>query len=158
GAQYPNQEAALASAGAAGTLSRYLRLLGFDVWYDNQYQDSELIKLATENNRIILTRDLPLLKNKKVTRGYWLRNIAPKLQVAEVLKRFDLLRQVKPLTRCLVCNGLIQSVAKQQIEALLPSKTKVFYQTFSQCHQCHKIYWQGAHYQQILNLIAELLP
>lgn len=139
-----------------GTLTRYLRLLGFDCHYENNYDDKQIIHLALQQQRTILTRDVGLLKNKLVTHGYWLRNTLPKRQVAEILKRFDLLNQTKPFTRCLVCNGLIQPVPKAQIVDQLPPKTKIFYQDFYQCQACQKIYWQGAHFQKILSLSRTL--
>jgi len=139
-----------------GTLARYLRLLGFDVWYDNQYDDLQIIRLALQQQRIILTRDVDLLKNKLVTHGYWLRAVNPKQQTKEVINRFDLKNQVQPLTRCMVCNGFIHPVPKAQIIDQLPPKTKIFYHDFYQCQHCQKIYWQGAHFQKMLTLINEL--
>ncbi len=140
-----------------GTLARYLRLLGFDVWYDNGYDDVEIVRIAFQQSRIILTRDLGLLKNKIVTRGYWLRNVKPKQQVSEVLDRFNLREQVKVFSRCLVCNGFIEPVPKQAILDQLLPKTKMYYEKFFQCQQCHKIYWQGAHFKKMLALVNELL-
>ncbi len=136
-----------------GTLARYLRLLGFDVWYENGYDDNRIIALAEQHQRTILTRDVALLKNKKVGQGYWLRHTDPYQQVRELIQRFYLLDKVKPLTRCLVCNGLINPVLKEQIIDLLPPKTKIFYHEFFQCQKCQKVYWRGAHFQKILDLI-----
>ena len=137
-------------------MARYLRLLGFDVWYENCYSDDEIIRLALQQQRIILTRDVGLLKHKAVTHGYWLRDLSPKNQVKEIIQRFDLKNSVKPFSRCMVCNGLIQAVPKEHIMQKIPSKTKLFYQDFYQCLQCHKIYWPGAHFQKMQALVAEL--
>lgn len=139
-----------------GTLARYLRLLGFDCWYDNHYEDGQIIRESVQSDRIILTRDVGLLKNKAVTRGYWLRNVMPKLQAREVLQRFDLLRQIKIFLRCMVCNGLIKPVQKENVIEQLPPKTRIFYQEFYQCEQCQKIYWQGAHFKKMQDLIKDL--
>lgn len=139
-----------------GRLAKYLRLLGFDTIYANDFQDIQLIQLALAEKRIILTRDIGLLKNKAVTHGYWLRATDPKKQLLEVIKRFDLASLIKPFQRCLVCNGELLLVAKQAIEQHLAAKTKLYYQEFFQCNQCQKIYWQGSHYQHMLRLLEEV--
>ena len=59
-----------------GTLARYLRLLGFDTLYRNDYDDHQIVRLAHEDARIILTRDLGLLKHGAVTHGRWVRHKA----------------------------------------------------------------------------------
>jgi uncharacterized protein len=40
-----------------GTLTRRLRLLGFDCWYRTDADDDELAAVAVEDDRILLTRD-----------------------------------------------------------------------------------------------------
>ena len=60
-----------------GTLVRYLRMIGFDILYENNYEDSEIVKIAKDEKRIILTRDVELLKIKTVTHGYWIRSKKP---------------------------------------------------------------------------------
>ncbi len=139
-----------------GKLARYLRLLGIDCLYYNLYDDKQIMQIAQQEQRVILTRDIGLLKNKQVQRGYWLRQTYPKQQVREVLKKFDLKRNINPLSRCIICNGEINLVPKEQIIGYLLPKTVSFYHTFYQCQQCHKVFWQGAHFSKIQTLITEL--
>ncbi len=139
-----------------GKLAKRLRLLGFDSLYTNNYEDQQIIDLALEQQRIILTRDIGILKNGRVTHGYWLRQTDPKLQIYEILQRFDMCPCLQPFTRCIECNGLIHPVDKQQIEDALPEKTAEYYQEYFQCDVCKKIYWQGSHYQHMLDLIDEI--
>lgn len=47
-----------------GRLARWLRLIGFDVLYFKDIEDSALIKIAREQGRTILTRDSHFLKQK----------------------------------------------------------------------------------------------
>lgn len=139
-----------------GKLNRLLRMLGFDCEYHNTAADAEIIKQALTEHRIILTRDKMLLKNKTVSHGYWLRATDPWQQLTEVLNRFDLVNKIKPFSRCISCNGDIQKVNKQAVIHHLPPKTKQYYNDFYQCQACHKIYWQGSHYDKMLRLIKEL--
>lgn len=139
-----------------GRLAKYLRLLGFDTLYENNYADPQLIQLAIAEKRIILTRDIGLLKNKQVTHGYWLRTTYPKSQLFEVIKRFDLLNLIKPFQRCLLCNSRLIPVAKQAIALQLAEKTKLYHEEFLQCSGCDKLYWKGSHFKHMLNFIETI--
>src|SRR5512145_792243 len=44
-----------------GGLARLLRMIGFDTLYDNAFGDDEIRRRATEERRIVLTRDRALL-------------------------------------------------------------------------------------------------
>jgi uncharacterized protein len=73
--------------------------------------------------------------------------------VNEVVKRFDLTKQIEPLNRCIECNGKIVEVEKEQIADLLKPKTRKFFQNFYQCSNCKKVYWEGSHYSRMLDKI-----
>ena len=138
-----------------GKLAKYLRILGFDTLYKNNYTTTEILQISKLQKRIILTKSIALLKNKSVERGYWIR--AKKLieQLTEILTRFDLFKSIKPFTRCIVCNGIIKSISKNSVVEKLPPKTKQFYDKFCQCQSCKKIYWQGSHYQRMINFLEQ---
>ena len=139
-----------------GRLAKYLRLLGFDTWYQNDYSDTQLIHLAKNNQRITLSRDKELFKNKEVTHGYWLRSTKPKKQLIEVINRFDLAKKISPFKRCLLCNGKLQPIEKKKIAATLQEKTKQYYHLFYCCNLCKKIYWQGTHFNHMQTFINQL--
>ncbi|MCD6526341.1 MAG: Mut7-C ubiquitin/RNAse domain-containing protein [Desulfuromonas sp.] len=138
-----------------GKLARYLRLLGFDCLYRNDYSDEQLVALA-QPQRLLLTRDLGVLKRSAVRYGYWLRSTQPREQLSEVVARYRLQPLIRPFSRCPWCNGRIEPVAKAQISQRLPERTRRYYQHFSQCNQCRKIYWQGSHWASIQHLIEQL--
>jgi uncharacterized protein with PIN domain/sulfur carrier protein ThiS len=98
-----------------GQLATYLRLLGFDTLYRNDFEDPELAKISSGQRRILLTKDRGLLKRSLVTHGYCVREIDPKLQILEVIRRFDLREDIRPFRRCLKCNGMLESVEKEEI-------------------------------------------
>ena len=101
-----------------GKLANYLRMLGFDTLYRNDNDDPEIIRISLEEHRIILTRDIGLLKVKSVTHAYFVREQHPKRQLEEVLKHFDLYKDINPFNRCIKCNGHLEPVEKEEI---LPS-------------------------------------
>ncbi len=140
-----------------GRLARYLRLLGFDCLYSNNYSDEAIAKTSNLENRVVLTRDRILLLRKMITQGYFVRASIPKAQVKEVLKRFSLYRLVNPFVRCTHCNAKLKKIKKQEIAHRLEALTKQHYDTFLVCSACNQIYWQGSHYMHAKRLVDEFL-
>jgi len=139
-----------------GQLATYLRMLGFDSLYRNDYQDDELSRVASEDGRVLLTRDRRLLMRKAITRGYCLHQTDPRKQAAEVLQRFKLVRQIKPFQRCLRCNSPLQVVSKQEIIERLEPLTRIYFDDFRLCPSCEQIFWKGSHYGRMLEMIEAL--
>ncbi|HYW77548.1 MAG TPA: Mut7-C RNAse domain-containing protein [Gammaproteobacteria bacterium] len=142
--------------GHLGTLARYLRLCGFDVLYRKDYEDEELAAISAGSKRILLTRDRNLLKRRIITHGYCVRHDDPREQLAEVFRRFDLAGAAEPFTRCARCNGLLEDVAKAEIEHRLQPLTRRYYDEFRRCTACGHLYWRGSHVASMLERIAEL--
>lgn len=139
-----------------GKLARYLRMLGFDTLYHNNYDDPELADISSNEQRILLTSDRKLLMRKKITRGYYMRSRHPKQQVKELLKHYKLFGYRPKFARCISCNGLIRKVKKEMIDAQLMPLTRKHYHEFFQCADCKKIYWEGSHYDKMQRLISQI--
>jgi uncharacterized protein len=139
-----------------GQLATYLRMLGFDCLYRNDYEDDELARVAIEDERVLLTRDRRLLMRKAIRRGYCIHQIDPRLQAAEVLRRFKLFGQIEPFQRCLRCNNPLQVVQKQDIIERLEPLTKKYYEEFRLCPDCNQIYWKGSHFEHMRAMILEM--
>jgi uncharacterized protein with PIN domain len=135
-----------------GQLARYLRLLGFDVVYRNDFTDREVARIASTENRIVLTRDRALLQHKIITHGYFVRAVKPREQVREILARLDLYRELRPFTRCLRCNGELEDVDTQAVLHQLEPKTKKYYERFRRCKPCGQAYWKGSHFNRMEKL------
>lgn len=139
-----------------GKLAKRLRLLGFDTLYTNTYSDEEISEISKKEKRIILTRDTGLLKRKIITHGYYIRSRNPKEQLFEVVRRFDLLKRVKPFTRCIQCNQCLKEIEKNKIEQQLPEKVLRKYDHFHLCEPCNKIYWLGSHWENMKKTLEKL--
>ena len=139
-----------------GQLATYLRMLGFNCLYRNDYQDNELARVSIEEGRVLLTRDRRLLMRKEIRRGYCIHQTDPRLQAVELLRRFKLYGQVKPFQRCLRCNSPLQPVAKQDIIERLEPLTKQYYDEFHICPSCNQIYWKGSHFGHMQQMILEM--
>jgi uncharacterized protein with PIN domain len=75
-----------------GRLARWLRVLGFDTFYDAAIADPDLVAIAAREQRVLLTRDRHLL-----------RELRP-AQALEV-RRDDPLEQLQDVVAALACAG-----------------------------------------------------
>lgn len=139
-----------------GQLARYLRLLGFDALYRNDYSDEELARISSEEHRVLLTRDVGILKRSEVTHGYYVRATDPKARLLEVLRRFDLFGDIVPFRRCLRCNGILEPVEKGEVIDELEPLTKKYYDDFRRCDSCGQVYWRGSHFENLLDFVDEV--
>lgn len=143
-----------------GTLASWLRLLGFDTFYTTEkIDDEELLTIASTEKRTLVTRDKELIYRAR-------RKQIPVVYIDEK----DLNNQLKKvfeqteahiddqlvLTRCSVCNGLLQPIDKNKVADLVPDHVYSSQQQFWQCMNCQKIYWRGTHYQKILSTIKQI--
>jgi uncharacterized protein with PIN domain len=155
-----------------GRLAAYLRMLGFDCLYNNDYgcvvsnhygcvvgnnyHDDGIAVILAEDPRILLTRDRRLLMRKVVQYGYCLRSLEPPQQLVEVVRRFDLADKIAPLHRCLRCNHPLQPVSKETVLDRLEPLTKIHFDEFSLCPACDQVYWKGSHVERMERLIESV--
>jgi uncharacterized protein with PIN domain len=139
-----------------GRLAVFLRLLGFDALYRNDFDDVELAQVSSEENRVLLTRDRRLLMRKVVVYGYCVRTRDPRRQLVDVIRRYRLNGLIRPWQRCLRCNGDLRPVAKEEIIERLEPKTKKYFFEFQRCGDCQQIYWKGSHYEPLRHFIESI--
>jgi uncharacterized protein with PIN domain len=142
--------------GHLGSLTRNLRLLGFDVAYRQNVDDRQLLEVMVRENRALLTRDRPLLMHAIVQHGYWPRSQNADEQTIEVVRRFSLSKLIAPFTRCLRCNATLEEAAKAEIIDKLEPLTKIHYHRFRRCPGCKQIYWSGSHFPKLQKRIEEI--
>lgn len=140
-----------------GTLARRLRLLGFDCVYASHRDDAEIVAIARREGRIVLTRDVGLLKQGGVTHGYWLRSREPEEQVTEVMARFDLAGAARPFIRCMVCNGLLERVGRCTAAGHVPPDVLERFASFLHCPGCGRFYWEGSHHAALARWTRRIL-
>lgn len=140
-----------------GKLARYLRMAGFDTAYVRGQSDKEIISQMVEEKRALLSRDRKLLMHKVITTGYLPRSDDPAEQLQEVFRRFKLHNHVNSFSRCANCNNILRAVSKEEIIDQLEPLTKRYYDDFSQCPGCGKVYWPGSHRKRMDERVKELL-
>jgi uncharacterized protein with PIN domain len=140
-----------------GRLAKSLRLLGFDSLYATTMGDATLSRISRREGRILLTRDRGLLKRALVDHGYCVRSPRPPEQLGEVVRRFDLLGQVRPFSRCLRCNVPLRRISRRRARPRVPAYVARAYRHFRACPSCGRVYWQGTHWEAMNALLERVL-
>jgi uncharacterized protein len=134
-----------------GKLTSYLRLAGFDAIV--REDDAEVAAVGAAEGRVVLTRDVALLKRGIVVHGYWVRRTHPELQLSEVLARFDLADCMQPFARCTRCNAPLERVEAAVVAARLPPRTRAGFREFRRCPGCDRLYWKGTHHARLAEVL-----
>lgn len=144
--------------GMLGKLTRWLRMLGHDVEYFNSLDDSELMKAAKSEDRVLLTKDVRLYQ-KAATEGLEAFLVEGKTQsenLAQLAKRYSLKLGVDIFqSRCPLCNSRIKPVSKEEVLERIPESTSRYYDEFWECGNCKKVYWQGSHWKRISKTLGQ---
>lgn len=142
-----------------GGLTKYLRMLGFDVIFFNKIEDKELIKIIMSIDAILLTKDRKLkLENPKLSEKIFLVNSKTTLdQTIEVIKEFKLKNEISPFSRCMVCNTPLEKINKEKYKNLIPEETYKNAEEFYLCRKCSKVYWFSTHTDRMQIIIEKIL-
>jgi uncharacterized protein len=134
-----------------GTVARRLRLVGVDTAYGNDLDDDTLIEQADRERRVLLTQDRGLLRRRRLWLGAFVRGAGPDEQFGDLLDRFA--PPLAPWTRCTACNGSLSPVGKEAVAHLLEPGTRRSYDVFARCEACGRLYWKGAHYRRLEEIV-----
>ena len=128
-----------------GSLARKLRLLGIDIAYIRDADDSEIKYLIRSQNRILLTRDMNLSKNLGdlvlLVTGDNAREEF--LSIAKRLSAVGI--QPDPFSRCLECNDELVPLDSSSVRDKIPPYVLESSDTFFGCPSCGRVYWEGTH-------------
>lgn len=139
-----------------GRLAGFLRMLGFDSLWRNDSADEELARVSREEQRILLTRDLGLLKRSEVVHGYFPRETDPSRQLVEVVRRFRLTEHMRPFSRCLACNASLDEASAAEVTGRVPERVRATFTRFQQCPGCKRVFWAGSHHARMQLIIDKL--
>jgi uncharacterized protein with PIN domain len=140
-----------------GRLARWLRLLGFDAWYEADVPDERLVRLALDEQRWILTRDRALPVEWRAPRVHVVAAEAPFAQLREVVGAFDLGARARLFARCSRCNAELAPLSPAEAEGRVPARVRERHARFLVCPACGRIYWEGTHVERIRRVLERTL-
>jgi len=133
--------------GMLGSLAKWLRLLGFDTLYIKDMEDDELARVAIEQGRVLLTRDVELAGRDGLA-SLLLAETDLDAQVRRVLEEYPV-GPGMPMTRCSVCNGVLEDAEKGMVAGEVPEGVLERHDRFWRCPDCGRIYWKGTHWDDM---------
>jgi len=135
-----------------GRLTRWLRILGYDVLYFRKAPDDFLIYMSLESRRILITRDRLLASEPILTpdRSFLVKGTIIHQQLKEVLSRFPL----RGDPRCADCNGTLVRVPREEVRERVPDYVYLTSPKFWVCACCGKVLWEGTHKKNMLRFLG----
>jgi uncharacterized protein with PIN domain len=152
----PLRDPRFVADGHLRSLARHLRMAGFDVLWDNGWDDDAIVSISVVQKRTILTRDKGMLRRGEVDRGYFVRATRTEAQLHEVVHALQLEGLVAPFTRCRECNALLEDATREAVIDRVPEKVRELYHHFRRCPGCSRVYWEGTHYSRMKGVIDRL--
>jgi uncharacterized protein with PIN domain len=144
--------------GMLGKLARWLRMMGHDAKYSTTLQDAELLALAKQEKRVLLTRDLALYQQAaaKGIDAYYVEGNTEAERLSEISARFSVPLKIDlEESRCPKCNTKLATAPKEEITEKVQKNTLLHYSEFWRCPNCGAVYWQGAHWTKIRATLEE---
>jgi uncharacterized protein with PIN domain len=140
-----------------GKLAKELRLLGYDTIYYRGDDAHQLIQLARQEGRIILTRNTKLSPKRPEDQMIRVTEDKPFLQVKELIQKEHIpLDEEKFFSRCLLCNSLLDQIPREEAEGNVPDFIFHHQKEFFRCPECQRIYWPGSHQENMEKRMEEL--
>ncbi|MEM2226875.1 MAG: Mut7-C RNAse domain-containing protein [Candidatus Bathyarchaeia archaeon] len=136
-----------------GRLSRWLRIIGYDVEYIRNASDEEILRRAKEEGRTVLTRDRSLYAMAKRD-GVGAILLEEKDLFGQLARLVELgAIDVDPCneSRCPICGSALREIEKGEVAGRVPAKSLELYEEFWECEndRCGKVYWMGSHWRRI---------
>jgi hypothetical protein len=138
-----------------GSLSRWLRIGGYDTEYKKDKPDDDLIDDAGRDDRILLTRDEALVHRarKRGVKAIYINNDGEEDALRQLATELGL--EYDPVkARCPKCNNVIEKVVKAEVADRVPERTYKTIDEYWVCSQCGSIYWCGSHWQRIVETLS----
>ena len=139
-----------------GTLTRYLRFMGYDTMSANSIapgmarEDTLLLEIATRDKRLLLTRDRELARRGGAQAVYIVSE-----DIMEQIRQIAGLGLIEPrvrMNRCSICNTHLRPATAREVREAREEDRE---REFSWCPVCRKLYWMGSHGEHIEERLRE---
>ena len=148
-----------------GKLATWLRLTGHDAFYSTKVHDDELLRIALEQGRVLLTSDAILARRAEDAGAeFMLVRGSVDEEVASVFLRYGINPKADPSkSRCTKCNSSLTHIKadqKEKVRGLVPDQTLNHYNEFWLCTYCKSVFFQGGQWTNIeeyMTRIAQMM-
>jgi uncharacterized protein with PIN domain len=138
--------------------ARWLRLIGFDTLHLENVSDAKVLELAVKEGRVLLTKDGELASKAKGLRigVLLLPQGGVEADLGFILGEYGLEPAFPDKTRCPECNGELEGKKLEEVREEVPEGTREKSPRFWKCASCGKVYWEGAHWENIKKVLGKI--
>ena len=141
-----------------GSLAKWLRIMGFDTLYYRVIEDRELVRIAKQEGRTILSKDNALCQSKKTGVSLLIQSDKTVEQLKEVMNACHIVPDlIRTNMRCALCNGKLLPAERSVVSTEVPDYILQSMNAFLKCGECGKVYWEGSHKKIIDAVIAAIM-
>ena len=135
-------------------------MMGFDSLFFSGDDDSQMVRQALSEGRVLLTRDTGIMKRRVITGGrlkaVLLTSEEPEQQMLQLMAELDLNRRSQPFTICLECNQPLAAVSPADVKERVPPYVYKTQTQYMECPACRRVYWRGTHWAAMLHKLEKL--
>ena len=143
-----------------GKLARWLRMMGYDSLFFDGAEDSQMVRQALAEGRMILTRDTEVMKRRVIGSGrlkaVLIESEEPERQMRQLLNSLDLLEGARPFTLCLECNQPLVERSPADVKDRVPPYVFRTQTQYMECPACRRVYWRGTHWEAMMRRLEQL--
>lgn len=150
-----------------GNLARWLRLLGYDATWANEYDRDEvaatddfLLEVGIKEGRTIITRDKQFAEKCRARAHPVCQVMADALEESLQELKDCLALELQfdaDASRCPKCNAPLGKVPdKREVRDRVQPGTYERYSEFWECPACEQVYWVGKHFEDIQEILEHL--
>ena len=142
-----------------GRLAKWLRVMGYDAAFPREEGDNELVRIALQEDRVLVTRDSGIARRRAVRLGQMkvvrIENDDFRSQLKQLVRELNL-DLAGGFSRCVRCNQVLQPKLKQDVAQRLPPYVFQTHRQFMECPQCRRLYWRGTHWTNMMSELERL--
>lgn len=137
-------------------LAKWLRILGYDTSVYPKEAGRAMLRLAQDEDRIVLTRRGDMIERQFSGRLHLLKKTDVAEQLQEIIEKYSLKpEKEKFFGICLKCNKILEPIEAEKVRDLVPLYVFQHCKRFNQCTICQNIYWEGTHQRNSLRFLQK---
>lgn len=140
-----------------GKLARWLRLSGYQTYYNSREDDTALLDMCIRSKTILLTRDRELeRKARKLSLDVILiKSNGIENQLLQLVRNGFEIKKEPSEALCPMCGSEVRETEEKEISSL-PQKIRLVDKKIYICSKCGKIYWEGSHWKKIRERVEKI--
>ena len=138
-------------------VAKWLWVMSYDALFVPEADGGQLLKIAGEQNRILVTKDRYILERRVVTTGkvkaFLITSDDFREQFRQVTQALEL-NSYNVFSLCIECNQRLEGIDRQLVAGRIPAFVFSTQEQFYRCPGCDKLYWRATHWNNMRSELA----